>query len=71
MPIARLLNGSSFSPDEVIALSAIFDDTLQTLGIERSAPFAETIAKTIFSLARQGESDPVRLRESALKSITA
>ena len=70
MPITRLLNGSVFSPDDITILTAAYEDTLRTLRIvDHSDPTTEIIAKRIFALAQQGERDPVRLREGALKSL--
>jgi hypothetical protein len=39
MPMARLLNGSAFSPDDITILSAAFEDALRTLGLtDRADP---------------------------------
>ena len=70
MPMARLLNGSAFSPDDIAILSTAFEDALRTLGLtDRADPATELVAQKIFALAQQGERDPVRLREGALKSL--
>jgi hypothetical protein len=70
MPMTRLLNGSAFSPDDITILTTAFEDALRTLRLsDRTDPATEMIAKKIISLAQQGERDPVRLREGALKSL--
>jgi hypothetical protein len=70
MPMARLLNGSAFSPDDITILSAAFEDALRTLGLtDRSDPATELVAQKIIALAQQGERDRVRLHELALKSL--
>jgi hypothetical protein len=72
MPMARLLNGSAFSPDDITILSAAFEDALRTLGLtDRADPATELVAQKIFALAQQGERDPVRLSEGALKALEA
>jgi hypothetical protein len=70
MPIARLLNGSAFSPADITILSKAFEDTLRMLRlVDRADPAVEIIAKKIFELAQQGERNPVRLRQGALNSL--
>ena len=72
MPMARLLNGSAFSPDDITILSAAFEDALRTLGLtDRADPATELVAQQIVSIAQQGERDPVRLSELALKALEA
>jgi hypothetical protein len=66
----RFLNGSAFTPDDIAVLSTAFEDALRTLGLtNRADPATETVARKIISLAAQGERDPARLREGALKSL--
>ena len=70
MPIGRLLNGSAFSPDDITILRTAFEDALRELRLaDRADPATEIIANKIIELAQQGERDPVRLRDGALKSL--
>jgi hypothetical protein len=71
MPIRVLLqHDDSFAPDEVEALTAAFDDTLRRLRLaQREDPVTLTVARLIVELAKQGERDPVRLREGALAAL--
>jgi hypothetical protein len=67
MPIARLLEkNASFGPDEIEVLVGAFEDALRTLQVDRNHPASVALAKTIIELARQGERDPVLLRQRAL-----
>ena len=70
MPITRLLQNASFGPDEIRVLVRAFDDALGTLGVDRNSPVAEALAKKIIKLAQQGERDPRRLREHAVRSVS-
>jgi hypothetical protein len=71
MPIRVLLQQDhSFAPDEVAALTAAFEDTLRQLRLaQREDPVTLTVARLIVELAKQGERDPVRLREGALAAL--
>lgn len=71
MPIRVLLqHDHSFAPDEVEALTAAFEDTLRRLRLaQREDPVTLTVARLILELAKQGERDPVRLREGALAAL--
>jgi hypothetical protein len=70
MPIYRLLKGSAFGPDEIKVLSSAFEAALRELKlVDRSDPATELVAKRIIDLARQGERDPDRLRERAVKGV--
>jgi hypothetical protein len=71
MPIRVLLqHDHSFAPDEVEALTAAFEDTLRQLRLaQREDPVTLTVARLIVELAKQGERDPVRLRDGALAAL--
>ena len=74
MPIQSLLSGSegAFGPDEIHVLSAAFEQTLSALRLaDRSDPVVTIVAKRIIELAKQGERDPTRLRESVVNSLCA
>jgi hypothetical protein len=71
MPIYRLLQNHAFGPDEISVLTTAFEEALQTLRlVDRADPATEMVARKIIELAQQGERDPVRLRERAVKSLS-
>ena len=59
MPLQQLLNQQSFRPDEIKVLSSVFEEALRHAA--RSEAHHE--------LAQQGERDPTRLREGAVKGF--
>jgi hypothetical protein len=71
MPIYRLLQNHAFGPDEIRVLTTAFEEALQTLRlVDRADPATEMVARKIIELAQQGERDPVRLRERAVRSLS-
>jgi hypothetical protein len=68
MPITRLLQNASFGPDEIRVLVRAFDEALGTLRVDRNDPVADALAKKIIELAQEGERDPIRLRQHAVRS---
>ena len=71
MPIRLIIkNDHAFSPEEAAVLISAFEDTLQALGlVDREDPATLLVAKRIIELAKQGERDPVRLRDLTVKTI--
>ena len=70
MPIRELLKGQSFGPDDIAILVRAFEEALRELKlVDRTDPATQLVAKRIIELAQQGERDPVRLREGAVKAI--
>lgn len=65
MPISRLVQAAAFDAAAVKIITTAFDDALKELGIERTDPKAEIVARKIIECARMGERDPARLRELA------
>ena len=60
----------AFTPEDTKVLGAAFEDTLSALQlVDREDPLTLVIAKLIVELAKEGERDPMRLRELALKSV--
>jgi hypothetical protein len=71
MPIRPLLQGGSFSPEDVTSLVAAFEDTLSALGlVNRKDPAVLIVARRILDLARDGERNPARLRDRAVQSFS-
>ena len=74
VPIGPILeqDGTFFSPEDVIAISSAFEDTLQALClVDRTDPRVVMIAKRIIELAKHGERDPARLRNSIVEQFEA
>jgi len=71
MPIVALLRDqTAFTPEEVSALTAAFEDTCRDLGLaDRADPLVELVAKKVIKIALTGERDPVRLKDLAIAAI--
>jgi hypothetical protein len=71
MPIRFLLEEDhAFSPDDVKILVNAFEGTLRALGLtDPEDPSSIKVAKIIVGLAKDGERDPARLRDLALKFV--
>jgi hypothetical protein len=70
--------GGSFGPDEIGVMTAAFDQILDDLrlwkrddgsSVDRGDPVVTLVAKRIIELARKGERDPTRLRDSAVELL--
>jgi hypothetical protein len=72
MPIRlQLERDHSFNPDEVALLVGAFESTLAALGLtNREERFSIIVAETIIELAKEGERDPDRLRDEAIRSLS-
>ena len=71
MPITRLLQDTAFGPDEIAVLVAAYEDALRALSLVNRTDLAtEMVAKKIIELAKQGERDPVRLRERVMEAVS-
>jgi hypothetical protein len=73
MPIVRLAERAGvFGPDQITVLTLAYEAALGRLGItDRTSASAEKVAKTIIEIARAGERDPDRIRESAIKEFSS
>jgi hypothetical protein len=73
MPIRALLENaypSAFGPEDIAALAAGFEAALSKLGlVDRKDPMTMTVAKLIIELAKNGERDPNKLCDDALKLL--
>jgi hypothetical protein len=70
MAIYRLLKFSAFQPEEITSMTAAYEDALRVLQLaDRQDPITELVAKKIIEVAELGETDPVRIRELALKEL--
>jgi hypothetical protein len=60
----------AFGPDAIAVLAVALEDTLRQLRlVNRNDPAVTLIAKRIIELAKQGERDPMRLRDQAVQSF--
>lgn len=75
MPIQAMLEseyGGVFEPDEIAVLTAAFQAAVSQLGlglVEHAHPLRTAVAKLIIQLARDGERDPEKLCDAALKIL--
>jgi hypothetical protein len=61
---------SAFGPEDIANLEAAFDAALSKLGlVDRKDPMTMTVAKLIIELAKNGQRDPKKLRNDALKLL--
>ena len=71
MPLTRFLIDTSFGPDEIAVLVSAYESAMRELNLPGpTAPGVETLAMTIIRFAKQGERDPVRLRERAIDALS-
>jgi hypothetical protein len=72
MPIRLLLeHDHTFEPDDIAPLVSAFEDALRALRlVDRDDPATMLVAKTIIQFAKDGERDPIRLRDAAIKSLS-
>jgi hypothetical protein len=71
MPIQQLLKDQQhFGPEDIKVLSSASEEALRELRlVDRTDPATQLVARRIIELAQQGERDPIRLREGAIKDI--
>jgi hypothetical protein len=70
VPINDLAKQHAFTPDEIKLLVTAFEEALRELQLkDRSDPATLLVAKRIIELAKQGERDPIRLRDGAVAGI--
>ena len=71
VPIRAILeNDHAFGPEDVVNLTAAFEATLSRLGlVDRRDPLTSAVAKAIIQLAKDGERDPKKLCDGALKIL--
>ena len=71
MPIRAILeNDHAFGPEDVANLTAAFEAALSRLGlVDRGDPLTTAVAKAIIELAKEGERDPEKLCDGALRIL--
>ena len=72
MPIRLIIkNDHAFTPEDATILVGAFEDTLRELKlVDREDPLTLRVAKHIIKLAKQGERDPVRLRQLTIQFVS-
>jgi hypothetical protein len=69
--LTRFLEDAAFGPDEIALMVAAYEVGLTQINASgHNDPTAETLARTIVMLAKQGERDPVRLEQRAIEIIS-
>ena len=71
VPIRAILeNDHAFGPEDIAYLTTAFEAALTRLGlVDRRDPLTTAVAKAIIQLAKEGERDPERLCDGALKIL--
>jgi len=71
VPIGTILkNDHSFGPEDIANLTAAFEAALARLALtDRKDPLTPPVAKAVIQLAKDGERDPERLRDGALRTL--
>ncbi|MFL5104917.1 MAG: hypothetical protein ACJ8DX_02345 [Xanthobacteraceae bacterium] len=70
VPIHRFLKQAVFDQHAIDAMTIAFEDTLRELRLtDREDPIVEIVARVIIECARQGDRDPVQMRDCALKAL--
>ena len=60
----------AFGPETIAVLAVAFEDALRQLRlVNRHDPAVTLVAKRIIELAKQGERDPIRLRDQTVRSF--
>jgi hypothetical protein len=66
----RGFHNSAFDPQTLVVLETAFDEAWLTLkAIGNSSIKADELARSVLRLAMDGERDPVRLHDGALKGL--
>ena len=70
MPIHELIQPGVFSPELVTLMGNVFEDVLKTLGLNnRDDPVTKLVAHKVIALVRNGERDPVRIKQLAIETV--
>jgi hypothetical protein len=70
MTIYRLLENTTFGPEEIERLVRAYEQTLRALGlIDRSDPITRMVAEKIIAVGRFGIEDPAEISKLVLKEL--
>jgi hypothetical protein len=68
--IYRLLEKSTFGPDEISRMTMAYEEVLKYLGlVNRADPLTEIVASKIIEVANTGELDPAAMQQIVLKKL--
>jgi hypothetical protein len=64
------LKEAAFDQEAITAMITAFEDTLRELKLtDRDDPIVEMVARIIIGCAREGNRDPVSMKECALSTV--
>ena len=70
MPIHDLIQPGVFAPELVTMMGNVFEDVLKTLGLKyRDDPVTTLVAHRVIELVRNGERDPVRIKQLTIETV--
>jgi hypothetical protein len=70
MSIYRLLQHTSFGPEEIARLVTAYEETLRALRLNnRSDPITQLVAEKIIAVGRLGIEDPAEISKLVLKEL--
>ena len=70
MTIYRLLENTTFGPEEIERLVKAYEQTLRALGlIDRSDPITRIVAEKIIAVGRFGIEDPAEISKLVLNEL--
>jgi hypothetical protein len=70
MTIHRLLENTSFGPEEIERLVTAYEQTLQALGLkDRSDPITQLVAEKVIAVGRLGIENPEVISNLVLKEL--
>ena len=71
MAIYRLLQNSTFNPEDVERMTCAYEECLQRLQLtNRQDPITETLARRIIEVIQTGMKDPSRICDQAIENLT-
>ena len=70
MTIHRLLENTTFGPEDIERVAKAYEQTLLALGLKgRSDPFTQLVAEKIIAVGRLGIEDPAEISKLALNEL--
>jgi hypothetical protein len=70
MTIYRLLENTTFGPEEIERLVKAYEQTLRALGlVDRGDPFTLLVAEKIIAVGRFGIEDPAEISKLVLREL--
>ena len=70
MAIYRIFKTMAFEPEAIARMSVAYEEALRLLKLaDRQDPITELVARKIIDVADNGERDPVKICEQALRAL--